>query len=206
MPVMDGIEATQLIRLQPQNVDTVIFGCTADVFKETRQRMLNAGVDDIVAKPIIERDFDELLGLYAKRLFIGAVIFKTDLASSLAQVSLTKINQTLDLHRLMKNINLPRDMAPVFFKTVIEESLTTIISLNDAVKKNDPKSLHFHVHSLKGTWRTLGLWDLVTLGDDIERCIMDNKDVEQALIEGFITQSQRYLDSLTMMIEQEAAS
>ncbi|HAS8147576.1 TPA: response regulator, partial [Vibrio vulnificus] len=52
MPVMDGIEAITAIRAMDSPCrHTLIFGCTADVFKETRERMLGVGADHIIAKP-----------------------------------------------------------------------------------------------------------------------------------------------------------
>ncbi|USD64312.1 hybrid sensor histidine kinase/response regulator [Vibrio sp. SCSIO 43136] len=69
MPVMDGIEATRQIRLMPKPAsETLIIGCTADVFKETREKMMQAGVDDIVAKPIDETELDDVLLMHSNRL------------------------------------------------------------------------------------------------------------------------------------------
>nr|WP_102305911.1 hybrid sensor histidine kinase/response regulator [Vibrio cyclitrophicus]PML00870.1 histidine kinase [Vibrio cyclitrophicus] len=70
MPVMDGVESTTAIRALIGDVSSVlIFGCTADVFKETRERMLGAGVDYIVAKPIDERELDDALFRYSHKLY-----------------------------------------------------------------------------------------------------------------------------------------
>ncbi|WP_435440690.1 ATP-binding protein [Vibrio gallaecicus] len=70
MPVMDGVEATLAIRALAGDARSVlIFGCTADVFKETRERMLGAGVDYIIAKPIDERELDDALYRHSKKLY-----------------------------------------------------------------------------------------------------------------------------------------
>ncbi|MGR5348512.1 ATP-binding protein [Vibrio mediterranei] len=70
MPVMDGVEAISGIRnMVGKEKDTLIFGCTADVFKETRERMLRAGADYIVGKPIDERVLDDALYQFANKLF-----------------------------------------------------------------------------------------------------------------------------------------
>ncbi|PCD89978.1 hybrid sensor histidine kinase/response regulator [Vibrio mediterranei] len=70
MPVLDGVEAIAGIRnMLGREKDTLIFGCTADVFKETRERMLGAGADFIVGKPIDERVLDDALYQYANKLF-----------------------------------------------------------------------------------------------------------------------------------------
>lgn len=70
MPVMDGVEAIAGIRnMLGKEKDTLIFGCTADVFKETRERMMGAGADFIVGKPIDERILDDALYQFANKLF-----------------------------------------------------------------------------------------------------------------------------------------
>ncbi|UAB69241.1 response regulator [Vibrio sp. SCSIO 43132] len=69
MPVMDGIEATERIRnLSHPSSKGLILGCTADVFKETREKMLKAGADHILAKPIDERELDDVLIKFSDRL------------------------------------------------------------------------------------------------------------------------------------------
>ncbi|RJX73712.1 response regulator [Vibrio sinensis] len=70
MPVMDGVEATTEIRAMKQKQsDILILGCTADVFKETRDKMMAAGVNYIVPKPIDERELDDALHRFAPLLY-----------------------------------------------------------------------------------------------------------------------------------------
>jgi CheY-like chemotaxis protein/nitrogen-specific signal transduction histidine kinase len=51
MPVMDGEEATRYIRELPGGKGVKIVAVTASAFKEQRQRMIDAGVDDFIGKP-----------------------------------------------------------------------------------------------------------------------------------------------------------
>jgi CheY-like chemotaxis protein len=53
MPVMDGLDATRAIRLLPQGAALPILAMTANAFDEERQRCLDAGMDDHVAKPVV---------------------------------------------------------------------------------------------------------------------------------------------------------
>lgn len=63
MPGMDGIEATQLIRGAGGQMP--IFALTASVMKEEREACLQAGMTDVLRKPI---DFDELRDVLAGQL------------------------------------------------------------------------------------------------------------------------------------------
>ncbi len=51
MPVMDGSEATRRIRALPGGREVKIAGVTASAFKEQREELAKAGMDDFVRKP-----------------------------------------------------------------------------------------------------------------------------------------------------------
>jgi CheY-like chemotaxis protein len=52
MPVMDGLDATRCIRQLAGRQNTPIIALTANAFAEDRQRCMESGMDDFVAKPI----------------------------------------------------------------------------------------------------------------------------------------------------------
>lgn len=56
MPIMDGVEATRLLRADPRTKDLPIIALTADAMLESQEEFRAAGMDDVVAKPInVER-------------------------------------------------------------------------------------------------------------------------------------------------------
>ncbi|UCF33429.1 MAG: PAS domain S-box protein [Phycisphaerales bacterium] len=52
MPVMSGVEATRIIREDPELRDTVVIAVTASVFPEFRDKAKEAGFDDFLGKPL----------------------------------------------------------------------------------------------------------------------------------------------------------
>ncbi len=65
MPIMDGYEASQLIRHEEVQLNTkdqaVIIAFTANAYEEERNRCLNAGMDDLLVKPLFVEEFREKL-------------------------------------------------------------------------------------------------------------------------------------------------
>jgi len=61
MPVMDGYEATKLIKSQEKGQSTVIIALTASIFEEEKTVALSAGCDDFIRKPFREKELLEKL-------------------------------------------------------------------------------------------------------------------------------------------------
>ncbi len=64
MPVMNGFEATEKIRLLPEYKDTPIIALTAFAMKGDREKCLEAGATDYIPKPIDSAEFIEKVKFY----------------------------------------------------------------------------------------------------------------------------------------------
>jgi len=61
MPVMDGVEATRLIKEMPGGKDAVVIAVSASALEEQKAKVLENGADDFISKPIQENElFEEL--------------------------------------------------------------------------------------------------------------------------------------------------
>lgn len=69
MPVMNGLEAAQMIRsLLREDAHTIpIVAMTANAFSEDVSKSLNAGMNDHISKPIDLKKLHAVLGKYGGR-------------------------------------------------------------------------------------------------------------------------------------------
>jgi len=124
MPIMDGVEATSLIRSSQRAGQYVpILAITANAMDEERTRLLRAGIDDCLIKPVSEKDLWEAIGRLAKKN-----------TSRHAGASST----TFDL--------LANKLSPSFLDELGKDKS----QLNDAFANNDMKSLSTCAHRLHG--------------------------------------------------------
>ncbi|WP_396133511.1 ATP-binding protein [Acaryochloris sp. 'Moss Beach'] len=56
MPELDGYQATQKIKATSQGNNTIVIALTASVFEEDKQKVLDAGCDDILRKPFRQNE------------------------------------------------------------------------------------------------------------------------------------------------------
>jgi signal transduction histidine kinase/ActR/RegA family two-component response regulator len=77
MPVMDGLEATRLIRLNPRWRTLPVIGLTAHATAEGRDQCLKAGMDEYVTKPIRASALWEAVDKALSRRTSGAAIAST---------------------------------------------------------------------------------------------------------------------------------
>lgn len=61
MPVMDGYEATRLIKSDPAGKGTAVIAVTASAFEEDRKRVMENGADGYLSKPFKEAELFRLI-------------------------------------------------------------------------------------------------------------------------------------------------
>lgn len=75
MPVMDGITATIAIKkhANPRVANTLVFACTADAYKETKDAMLRAGCNFVLTKPLSEAAIFDALNQFSSELQLSKI-------------------------------------------------------------------------------------------------------------------------------------
>lgn len=93
MPIMDGYQATKLIKSQEKGQATVIIALTASVFEEERTVALSVGCDDFIRKPFRESELLEKLAEHLGLQYIYEQIVST--VSSKPQINQIQLRQEL---------------------------------------------------------------------------------------------------------------
>ncbi len=73
LPGIDGIETTRVIKSMPEYKDVPIIALTALAMKGDKERLLNAGFDCYIPKPIDVHDFIKRIEKYTRRICCATV-------------------------------------------------------------------------------------------------------------------------------------
>ena len=172
MPIMDGYEATKIIKQMPKYKETPIVALTANAMKEDVEKTRAIGMVDHLNKPI------EVEKLYATLLkFISSKASAQESASeedqdeiAFADFKTINIDTALDLVMGNKKVVLNTIKGLVKYKDVKLESL-------------DDEELKRAAHTIKGLSAALGATELQMIAKEIEESL--NRDKISAFNEVF---------------------
>lgn len=173
MPKMDGVTATKYMR-QNLNMDTIIFGCTADVFKEAHDNFIEAGVNHVLTKPLQKDSFIDALLLFQRRLtdkskvneeqknVVGLSLYRPHMQANEqfteAEINLEFIN---DLCEQDSQLSLALITS---FRNTTEEKIEALIT---AYENAQTEQIYLHAHTLQSMASTLNLCKLTNKAREI---------------------------------------
>ncbi|MBN8431188.1 response regulator [Microbulbifer salipaludis] len=140
MPGMDGLATTQRIREEESGRRTPIIALTAHVGTEEKSRLLSAGLDDYLSKPVSEVQLTHTV----KRWMEVNVPVDTDTSNTVAGPRLVDIGESLDLAN--QDPGLARDLLRMLLKGLHDDEQ----ELARVYRDGDFKALFEHVHRLHG--------------------------------------------------------
>ncbi|MCI0505249.1 MAG: response regulator, partial [Gammaproteobacteria bacterium] len=156
MPEMNGVEATRQIRqLENKNKDTPIVALTANTVAEDKSHYLEAGMNDVLIKPVDEDKLIDtiLASINANPQFASAI--ETHSASMHAKSGISKILPTqkayINLERYKHELATTKQkLTDEMFDMLLNELPRFKEMINKAFADNDYDSLDHHVHKLHG--------------------------------------------------------
>ncbi len=186
MPVMDGYEATRCIR-DPKsavlNHDIPIVAVTAFAMQGDREKCLDAGMDDYLAKPVKAEDLCEMVEKYLDSDSSPAPAFtaspETEVSKNVQETSQdAPINIDLIKETSKGNQDFERKLIDIFI-TDSEKRLTAIES---AVNGSDAGAVRHEAHTVKGSCAYIGADEMREIAFRLEK-LGTSGDLEPALEE-----------------------
>lgn len=198
MPVMDGFEATKLIRaLDNRAKRTVpVIALTANATRKDFEKCLAEGMDDCLTKPFTPDDLFKILTRY--RPASNAVTSAT--ASKETESRRSRIDFSYLKTVSNNNEEFIREIIDTFIDTIPEH----LHQIKTCLLINDWEEVARVVHKIKSSLSLLGLQDVKNLAIEIENSIKDESQAAQftEMVDSFIDSLQFEINHLKEIKKQ----
>lgn len=177
MPIMDGVEATRKIReLEGNTQHTPILGLTAIDIENRKDKYKNAGLDDVLEKPIV---VDELLHEIAYRVH-SKNLQSHNYPPNIQNSSIQSSNN--------KQLGVDTKLSSTMYEMLLEELPATKLTLISLYFEKDWGALRNEVHRFLGGISYCNVPNLQTLTISFQQSLKDqnstiNEDFETLISE-----------------------
>ncbi|MCU0548298.1 MAG: response regulator [Leptolyngbya sp. Prado105] len=165
MPIVDGYEATRLIRSQQSSRCSVIIALTANAMLEDRDRCLASGMDDYLSKPISKEKLSEKLTHWGELLE--------------RQVVKQTMNLAIDWEHLHQISDHNEAFEFELLQIFAEDSQAHLDAARTALDREDTIALSHEAHHIKGASANVGLYEIKSVASMLEDQALNN-DLTQA--------------------------
>jgi signal transduction histidine kinase/response regulator of citrate/malate metabolism/HPt (histidine-containing phosphotransfer) domain-containing protein len=173
MPEMDGLEATRAIRkFQKEGGHAnfssriVIVAMTAQAMQGDREKCLESGMDDYLAKPVRPKDVRAVIERWSPELMPAA---NQPAPPPMVEISPNGEESPVEMDRLLDlgggSPESLRELVELYFT----QTTGQLAQLETAVRANQPEAVRHVAHSCAGASATLGMKRLVPLLRELER-------------------------------------
>jgi len=206
MPEMDGFAATEAIRSwerQQSLSPTPIVALTANALKGDRERCLDAGMDDYLAKPFTLLDLRAALQRWLPTDGVsrssGVIVKPDSIASTVTQNGAPVLdNEAIDAIRELEESGSVK-LLEKLTTSYCESSVESIEILGNALAKSDISTIKETAHALKGSSSNLGARGLASMCAQLETSADAGELVDcKKVFDQLVHESQRVRSALRM--------
>jgi signal transduction histidine kinase/CheY-like chemotaxis protein/HPt (histidine-containing phosphotransfer) domain-containing protein len=156
MPVMDGYKATQ--ELRDRGYNGVIVAMTANAMKGDREKCIDAGMNDYIAKPLQIRAINEVLSHWLPRVSDNPAP-----EPARSETAGGDIADIFDFDGVLNRLYGDRELLIRLLNIGGSDLHGTLGNIAQAIEKKDSKEIIYELHSLKGIAGNLGAQRLFEL-------------------------------------------
>ncbi|GHC85918.1 hypothetical protein GCM10007320_31310 [Pseudorhodoferax aquiterrae] len=180
MPVMDGVTATRLLREDPRHAAMPVLAMTANAMQADRDRCLQAGMQDFIAKPIEPDAMWQALARWLQpRAGLGAEAGPPALAAATTAATapaaglpvVPGLDTAAGLRRAMGKQALYRQLLEKFAAGQAQAPEAIVQALQD----DDPATAERVAHTLKGVAGNIGAHDLHQHAAALEEALRERR-------------------------------
>lgn len=181
MPVMDGLEATKILRADPFYRDLPIVALTAHAISGFREKCIGLGMDDFISKPFIPED---MLLILSKYLTSGAKESNGKVSISppggnkmpgagVNEISLEQLEQLkgIDYNRALENLVGNRGQLVQLLIEFCRSFQDAPAQIENDLATGNKGAAGILVHSIKGAAGSLGAMGLYTAASGLETAL-----------------------------------
>jgi len=202
MPDMNGLEAVRIIRERNSAVldhNVTVVAMTANAMSSDRERCLEAGMNDYVAKPVSLKLFADILQQWLpgiQRVSETVVVdAKTDMPD-LQQCEIVQFDRRAMMMRMMND----HELAVSVIESYLDDLPKQIESLQLCLANSNVSGVEQRAHTIKGASALVGGVAVSSAAADIEKAARDGDLAEaQVLMSRLVSQ----FELLRSLLEQE---
>jgi signal transduction histidine kinase/DNA-binding response OmpR family regulator/HPt (histidine-containing phosphotransfer) domain-containing protein len=175
MPEMDGYQATAKLRSESRLATLPIIAMTAHATMEERQRCLDAGMNDHVAKPIDPAALFEAVG----RFYTPAADAPAPKQPGQAPLDSLPPIAGLDMNDGLSRVGGNRKLYAKILRQFAEQQGPAADQVADALAKKDHSLAERLAHTLKGVAGNIGAAGVQSAASALERAIRDRSTADE---------------------------
>ncbi len=195
MPELDGVETVRAIRTQEHLKSLPVIAMTAHAMLGDRERFLDCGMSDYIAKPI---DEEQLLAVLSRWIHVETERKQEQApagAPSLPEV-LPGLNVGDGIRRTSGNIDLYRRLVVEFRRDL----LGALPKIRKAIEGSDMAQAHDLLHTLKGSAATMGARQVAQEAATLESWIRRGVPVVLGDLAAAIDEATESIDALNTLL------
>ncbi len=166
MPVMDGLQTTEIIRNNPLWLSLPVIALTADAYPQDIERFHKQGMNDVITKP-----------LRKEKLITTVVMHLVKEKSSQFQVNrqeveiLDKGSSPLPLEELIQEFDGDSEVVKEMLFSFVYTAQKQLDKIPSLIEANDLVTAHREIHSIKGGALNLMAQPLSAIAKEIEHLL-----------------------------------
>ena len=203
MPEMDGVETLRRIRQIPgRNARLPILCITAELGRDVREKLIDSGFDDYIAKPVKDYHLGRLLRRYLPE---EMAVIVTEEAEGEVMESVKEMNKgpepdptVIDIQRGISNVGGSEDVYLSVLNTYYGEGLDKLACVPVQFMDGDINLFTTNVHALKSSSASVGA---VNISEKFKALEMAGKENDRQFIEENLDPTLRSFDELLKKVK-----